>query len=373
MEWLDRLLGRAYPAEATASTAVIDEALARARRGDLREADLAATGAAFGRLYEAFCAWQGTRDNTKFGGDARGRFYVEAVKMTALGHPDHSAWPLMSGLRGLVLPALQARMARASDSWLRLAAIQPALRGGRLDAALALHAEIRDDPFLSRLAVQWASSSRMAFAAWNDVPAVETFLERLGVPAWPADADPGEAWPLLASPYPFFSDDPHTGLPDPRPLGAVRAELASHWEISDRGSAIRVLQWLRDEGHGAQVRAGLERPSTDDPAPRAVFLRANAIALARHHIRAWDLCRGISVARAAHKARWLTDGEAWEFVRESGESLRSEYDSWAAMGDDYGLGLRWFRPTTDSDPYLAMLRWLQRDPRSPWRIVPWRR
>lgn len=45
------------------------------------------------------------------------------------------------------------------------------------------------------------------------------------------------------------------------------------------------------------------------------------------------------------------------------------YRSWDELGDDYVLGNGYFDPEGGNAVHVAMVRWLQRDPRSPWRRV----
>jgi hypothetical protein len=74
---------------------------------------------------------------------------VEALKLAALDHPDHNAWPVMSGVRGQLWGTLQKRLG-TGDTWLHLCAIQPALMQGQVEQALKSYSRIEGDPFLSR-------------------------------------------------------------------------------------------------------------------------------------------------------------------------------------------------------------------------------
>ena len=105
---------------------------------------------------------------------------------------------------------------------------------------------------------------------------------------------------------------------------------------------------------------------------RAAYVARNRAALARHRILAWDLCRLISVARGAHTLGLLSAEETWGLVLEAGRRLRAEYGSWKELGDDFLLGLGFWDPDAaqSGGVYPAMVRWLQKDARSPWQRVP---
>jgi hypothetical protein len=353
----------------------VDPALAKVRAGGaVTGGELEACRGVFAGYYEALAARHGTEDNTRFTEAHRADFYVEALKLSALGHPDHDAWPVMAGLRHGLWGPLRARAA-AGDPWLSLCAIQPALLLAHVDAAKGLYARLAGDPFLAGLAITWANDAVMGFTAYNTPAASRAFLAAVGgSPPWSsagADLTPARRWPLLASVYPFLSRDPRAGLADPRPAAVVRVQLERDWDVTDAASARQVLGWLQQEGHRAALAEALEGGAPPE-GKRGRYFAKHREALAQKGILAWDLCRLVSVARAAHTLGLLDAGEAWGVVLEAGAALAAEYGSWEALGDSFILGMGFFNPDMagEDDVTVAMVRWLQRDPLSPWRTVP---
>jgi hypothetical protein len=384
MNFFEKLFGgRARKDEAVAATRVafaevVAPVLAKARAGgEPTDEELEQCRTSFGAFYDALSARHGSEDNTRFSEEHQADFYVEALKLAALGHPDHDAWPVMAGVRRSLWGALQKRL-DTQDPWLHLCAISPALLVGQVQRALQSYARIESDPFLSQRAIAWANDAVMAFLSYNEPNSAQAFLEAVrGVSPWEAPvAGLGDGlgderrWPLFASIYPFLSRDSRTGLADPRPVAVVRLQLQRDWSVSNREEALSIIGWLREEGHRAELAAALEADSAQGA--RGPYVARNRAALAKHGILAWDLCRLISVVRAAHTLGLLAEEEAWGAVLGAGNRLREEYASWKELGDDFLLGLGFWDPDAlqSGGPYPAMVRWLQKDPRSPWQRVP---
>lgn len=355
---------------------VLDAALAKARAGETVPAEtLEEAKAAFGALYAALSARHGTEDNRRFKPHQQGYFYTQALKLTALRHPEHDAWPVMADVRRVLLAPLRKLLATQDDPWLRLCAIQPALLQNDVKFARECFSKIEADPFLSSLAIAWANDAVSAFTAYNEVPPAETFLRSLprSDPWNHGSALPeSKRWPLLVTVYPFLGRDPRQTLGDPRSPAAVRIQLERDWDITDRESTHSTLEWLWDEGHRAQLQADLDTPHQASSPERGQFVIAHRPALEKHHILAWDFSRLISVARGALTAGFLDEEEATSSIRAAAEALQGEYGSWKDLGDDYVLGQRYLDPESVDEQHwhVAMVRWLQRDPRSPWRRVP---
>src|SRR5262245_6928187 len=72
------------------------------------EEELGVAGLAVQKLYQHFSLTDGTDDNSRFSPPHRASFYLYAVKVAALGHPDHNAWPLMASIRRNVQKPLLA-------------------------------------------------------------------------------------------------------------------------------------------------------------------------------------------------------------------------------------------------------------------------
>ena len=158
---------------------LLDSALLRKRDGVAPgDAELDACSNAFAALFALLSRRNDGVENWRFADDDRVSLYVEALKLTALGHPEHNAWHVTSTLRRHVLEGILARLRKGEDRWLRLCAVTAALASNSLEYALDSYARIADDPFLSRLAVRWANQAVIAFSFCNDVADYEAFLER---------------------------------------------------------------------------------------------------------------------------------------------------------------------------------------------------
>jgi hypothetical protein len=354
------------------TSAQFDRALADYRAGTEPE-DMAGLGGAFTALYDELCRRNGTTDNNLFEEGDRVCFYEQALKLSALGHPEHDAWPALAPIRLQVLGGLLARLQNGEDPWLRLCAVTAALASGQTQPALESYAHIAQDPFLSDLAWRWANRALICFPDFNPRPGYEKFLAAIARPdSWNVQggAAPPDRWVLLASIYPDLPSDPRTELRDQRILASQRIQLERDWDIVDRESAVEVLEWLRTEGHRAALASDLDAPNFEGRPAHARFVAANRAALSRHRILAWDCARLVAVARSAYALGYLDEDEVGELLAWAGESLRETYDSWQEFGADYNLGAGYFEPeNTQFSAHEAMVRWLQEDPRSPWRRV----
>lgn len=375
MGWMDRLLGRGDSIEEqlARSAQVLDGLLAKVRRGLVLAPDeLAAAGEAFTAFHQALEKRNGTEQNVQFEPEDRARVYAEAVKMTAIGHPAHSAWPFISTVREKVLASLRRRATRDHEPWIYLAAIQPALVEGELNLARLFYARIEHDAFLAALAIRWATEAAMWTRHAKERAAAQAFLA--GLPAYePWNTDPcvipnERRWLLLAAVHPSLVEDPRTTLADRRPVGGLRDGLRDDWGIVDRATALQTIGWLREEGHGASLSRVLELGT--NRVELHAFVSAHRDALARHRILAWDRCRLIQVTRASVALRFLSEDEAWTVLESAGDALRAEYASWEELGEDYALGHGFFDPIDPDGGHAPAARWLAHDPRSPWRRVP---
>jgi hypothetical protein len=355
-------------------SARLDAALAQCRdRVETGDEEMEALGRRFARLYELVSRRNGTGGNTRFELGDRVDFYAMALKLAAIGHPDHDAWPARAAIRPVVLEGLSARVNEQDDPWLRLCAVTAALAAGSAERAAESYEAIASDPFLAGLARRWANHVLLSHPGVNPRASYERFLELLGgKDPWHAQANvgPEHRWVLLASVFPDLSFDPRTTLRDARPLAAQRVKLRRDWGIVDTESAHSELDWLGEDGHRAQVAADLAEPDSERP-DQVAFVCENRDALERHHALAWDLGRMVAVARSAYTVGYIDGGCLEETLDACARAMRETYSSWSDYGDDYVLGRRYFSPTDASTcPHVAGVRWLRDDPRSPWRYVP---
>jgi len=378
MSWLDRLLGRPDARDLALADAhkraseTIDPIFAKVRGGDVAtDVELDACGAAVVALWNALAARFGTQENAKLPERERADYYLTVLKLAAMEHPGHNAWPLRSDLRALALQEIRRRLAAAPDPWLGVGAIPGVLAWGDAAAAVEIFDHVANDTFLSRLVTSWADAMRIDYPSKHDAAAIGRFLEAVRpVAPWnePASSVPHDRrWLLHTSFFPSIALDSRTTLAEMRPASAVRAGLAQGWRVKDAPSARSVLAWLRDEGHSAQLQDDLAAPGAPSKPERGAYIEANRAALERYRIRAWDLGRMVQVARGARKAGYLDETEVWSWIEEAGVEIVATYDSWDAYAADYAMGSGYFDPTNPNDNHRAMAMWMMTDPTSPYR------
>lgn len=138
----------------------------------------------------------------------------------------------------------------------------------------------------------------------------------------------------------------------------ARNALSGWWEIKNRKQAIRMLDWLWNEGHRGRYQAEDRswRKKSHVPIP---YL-------------AWDYCRLVWVAGVSYIAGYLTEEEAWQRIMPAARAIQSNYSSWREMGDDYLRGRR--RWNGKRDPQFDAILQLLISPKnwnSPWNKNDW--
>jgi Protein of unknown function (DUF1266) len=377
LKWRADLGGR-YPVEVRRGLELIDLAARGLLVGrEITGGALTECGEAFTQLFRYLQKRSGTDNNQRFAVADRAAFYLYAVKLAALEHPDHNAWPLRASIRAGLVKSLRPMLGLTQDAWTQLAFITPALVARDVDLAERLYRKL--PPILAQIARQWINETVIGYRDFNHIPSSTRLLAALGaatpsIP--PATADPlapDQRWAISVAVYPSYASDPRAGLADPLPPAVCRLALVRWWEVTDPESAIGMLEWLLDRGHREELARELDLLSTDElsPAKRA-FLIENETELREHQIAAWDLCRLVNVARSAYKAGHIDEPTAWHFILAAARELRDTYASWSDLGDDYLLGLRYFADDHQADPtHRASVEWLQRAPSSPWRTIAW--
>jgi hypothetical protein len=178
------------------------------------------------------------------------------------------------------------------------------------------------------------------------------------------------------------SGDPFDRL-DMRYSGKTsRICLVDWWGVTDRPSLIGRMEWLLSEGH----RAGLETrlPEVAELllsvkhgeqihlSQQDEFIVNHLHLLKRFRFTAWDHCRLINVARWGHSAGFITEAEAWAWIKKAALVLRLEYSSWKDIGDDFLLGYRYWSLNAVPIPSVPeAYEWLVHHAGSPWKNIPW--
>jgi len=176
----------------------------------------------------------------------------------------------------------------------------------------------------------------------------------------------------------------------------VRQLLSDWWDITDRASALNILQWLKTYGHrqeyedfrlsvlnqtGDDYQAFLklkptllQRVSPNDRTNMSFeldFLWRYRNTLNAQNLLAWDYMRLINVARWSYTVGYITEAEAWNYLLFAGQTLQSTYTSWADMGQHYLYGRTYWQHSYNNTQAQTALQWLTSNPQSPWLTLPW--
>lgn len=176
---------------------------------------------------------------------------------------------------------------------------------------------------------------------------------------------------------------------------AMRTVLSDDWDVGGPEQVVETLRWLSEEGHRAEyeelrgqlVDAGpiaeplalLEEESAKRMSARERQDFERKVACVAGHgqrhptILAWDLCRLVSVARFGAGAGYLGDDDAWRWILEAANRLRSTFGSWREMSDNYSVGREFWGDTDSKEPYeQARVSLLDSgNTESPWNRLPW--
>ncbi len=179
--------------------------------------------------------------------------------------------------------------------------------------------------------------------------------------------------------------------------------MAESWDVKSNAEAKSTLQWLLDQGHRGGFdavlrvagpdpsRAGNERleealgegASLTLAEPRDNLVASYEELSRRGFIEttddidrgtaAWDYSRAVTVARFCHTAGYLSDDEAWHFIREAGRRSREEFSSWREFHKSYIVGRAiWNGPSQLEDPEMnEVFEAVATGAKSPWQQVSW--
>jgi hypothetical protein len=169
--------------------------------------------------------------------------------------------------------------------------------------------------------------------------------------------------------------------------------LRGSWNIKNSRQLIETLQWLSEGGHRAEYEAMYNAISNAWPISDALQLldvndvkkmkSADRKEIQRQFacivkyrtqyssILAWDLCRLVSVARWGVGVEYITEDEAWTWILDAAQRLKSEFGSWKELGENYLLG-RNFMGFTDSKPEKSYKKLIKgNNSSSPWNRIQW--
>lgn len=169
--------------------------------------------------------------------------------------------------------------------------------------------------------------------------------------------------------------------------------LEEWWEITDRQSAEKQLDWLLQEGHRQEfleslhenhletyTKEELQAALTDYSEEDQIYFNLMYDAYAQfgeHAIDAWDYCRAIQLLGYFYIADYYTYEEALDKSLEIGKSLQTIYDSWEEMAQSYLFGCQYWQggdpndPESDLSKRYAILEELKSDADSPYQTLNW--
>ncbi|MBO1254834.1 DUF1266 domain-containing protein [Alteromonas sp. 5E99-2] len=205
---------------------------------------------------------------------------------------------------------------------------------------------------------------------------------------------------MLAEHRQAYSNSLEMGEDD---LDEVAEGLAQAWEIMDSETAKDVLNWLLAEGHRIlypYVFNGLKYDDEDElleyihsitddkkigakiyhfsmqlKQSRVDLFESDVVSLDTDldiDITAWDMGRCVAVARMCYEVSYLSEDEAWDFIKHAAEIAKPIYSSWKTFGHAYLVGrAMWSGPGMQLDNMIFDFKNHIEHENSPWLKHPW--
>jgi hypothetical protein len=172
----------------------LDSQITKVRSGEeVAQEEIQKSGELFEAYYQFLCRRHSTEDNKLFSDPDRMRFYVNAVKLTALNHPNHGGWPFKAGIRSTLLEPFKKQVAINDDPWLLFCAIMPALASRDLSFAAETFSRLRDlDEDLADIAMAWAEHGWEEHGRYN-LFHLDNFRAAVGLEAFEPPANDEES------------------------------------------------------------------------------------------------------------------------------------------------------------------------------------
>lgn len=151
----------------------------------------------------------------------------------------------------------------------------------------------------------------------------------------------------------------------------------SSWDVTDRESAIKTLNWLRDEGHRSQYDAmvgyldNANIPYDQDLRKKIVFfeefIKKNRNEIGNRSLLAWDYDRLMNVARWSYTLGYITEEEAWKYMLPAGIELQNTYSSWDQLGSQHILGRIWWSQNYNQQEDVFYMNQMKKT----WKTLDW--
>lgn len=172
------------------------------------------------------------------------------------------------------------------------------------------------------------------------------------------------------------------------------------WGITDQETALTTINWLRDEGHRAQLntimdsfdqnnittqsefddlkKIIMDSAKSENADPKQIsfvldFAWKNQSALRDKSLYAWDYGRLVNVVRWCYTLGWISEEEAWTYLVPAAKTLQSKYISWNDYGENYILGRGfWLNDLNQSNQQKVIVKDLMGSKEwSLWSFVDW--
>jgi hypothetical protein len=164
-----------------------------------------------------------------------------------------------------------------------------------------------------------------------------------------------------------------------------KESLKEDWSISNRKSAIEVLDWLVNEGHRTDIdevlnilKAGKENEYEGLEEAAKLYKKCNNMLITTFKMdkkildkvttMAWDTDRLVNVARWCYDLKYISEEEAWNYIESAKKLSQSSFDSWEEYyaSNVYGRALAY-----NGDPQILLNAGeaLLKDKNSIWKKV----
>lgn len=192
----------------------------------------------------------------------------------------------------------------------------------------------------------------------------------------------------------FYIDSLKTGIaPD------VLAEmLAEGWSVRTREEAVETIEWLMSDGHrrfypgvyaiiskGQDPAAAVESLFDEESRGQALSFYNNlkssmeqlkedidsSEADYERGILAWDMSRAVLLARSGCDCGFLTEAEAWEYIKRADAVTRETFSSWKELRQSLIIGrAMWNGYGSHLDGFINISEDLLTKEKSPWMRYP---
>ena len=161
-------------------------------------------------------------------------------------------------------------------------------------------------------------------------------------------------------PRPPYTETAHSdhGVNENRtvaPSGLCRETLAETWEIPDREALLETVEDILKAGHNADFQRAADEVRglsdwqianrTEKLGDVDQYMWPYTKALTKKWgeagIRAWDLCRAVTLVRWGYTAGYVTYGEAMELLEPAAEELAERFSSWDQVYENFLEGYYW--------------------------------